>query len=88
MHVYLCSYILFLKIILKLDTYLQERTSIMKNYCYCSILLSLCKEKDPSQTEKRYLDFLDILLTAKDEKGEGLTHQEIRDEVDTFMFAG
>jgi len=39
-------------------------------------------------TNKRYLDFLDILITARDEDGKGLSHQEIRDEVDTFMFAG
>ena len=37
---------------------------------------------------KRKLDFLDILLTAKDDQGCGLTDLQIRSEVDTFMFAG
>nr|KAG5710947.1 hypothetical protein BaRGS_013681 [Batillaria attramentaria] len=38
--------------------------------------------------QKRYLDFLDILLTAKDDSGQGMTSLEIRNEVDTFMFEG
>ncbi len=38
--------------------------------------------------KRRYLDFLDVLLTAVDEEGHGMTDSEIRDEVDTFMFEG
>ena len=45
-------------------------------------------ESDPSQLEKRHLDFLDVLISARDINGRGLSDQEIRDEVDTFMFGG
>ena len=38
--------------------------------------------------KERYLDFLDILITARDENGKGLSRQEIQDEVDTFLFEG
>ncbi|KAJ8317562.1 hypothetical protein KUTeg_005466 [Tegillarca granosa] len=44
--------------------------------------------KDPDQLKKRRLDFLDILLTAKDEHGKGLSELDIRAEVDTFLFEG
>jgi len=37
---------------------------------------------------KKNLDFLDILLTAKDDNGEGLSTLDIRSEVDTFLFEG
>ena len=36
----------------------------------------------------KHLDFLDILLTVKDENGEGLSDKEIQEQVDTFLFEG
>ena len=37
---------------------------------------------------RKYLDFLDILLTAKDENGGGMSLTDVRNEVDTFLFEG
>ena len=37
---------------------------------------------------RKYVDFLDTLLDCRDEDGNGMTNQEIQDEVDTFLFEG
>jgi cytochrome P450 len=37
---------------------------------------------------KKYINFLDILLLAKDDDGNGISDTQIVDEVSTFMFAG
>lgn len=43
-------------------------------------------ESESDQGKKKRRAFLDMLLKTMDEDGSKLSHQDIREEVDTFMF--
>ncbi|KAK3083737.1 hypothetical protein FSP39_002342 [Pinctada imbricata] len=55
---------------------------------YCSKKYTRAVKDDPEQLNRRRLDFLDILLSAKDDEGVGLSDEDIRAEVSTFLLAG
>lgn len=48
----------------------------------------LSQQQTTDETKPKVLDFLTILIQARDSDGNGLTFSEIRDEVDTFLFEG
>lgn len=43
-------------------------------------------ESDSDSGMKKRQAFLDMLLKTVDEEGNGMSHQDIQEEVDTFMF--
>ncbi|XP_036911115.1 cytochrome P450 4V2 [Sturnira hondurensis] len=45
-------------------------------------------EKDAAPSKKKCRTLLDLLLNVTDEEGRKLSHDDIREEVDTFMFEG
>ncbi|KAM8940238.1 cytochrome P450 4V2 [Pelodytes ibericus] len=66
------------------DKTILERAEEMKKSDLTSGQTDDSKEHKP----KKRNAFLDMLLRAKDDAGNGLSHMDIREEVDTFMFEG
>ena len=46
------------------------------------------KTEEGEEKDKHAHDMLDLLMKSRDEEGNGLTHKEIVDELNTFVFAG
>ena len=69
-------------------TYLNQGTVPCLNIMIVSPFILLQETTSDALKGRKYLDFLDILLTAKDENGEGMSLTDIRNEVDTFLFEG
>ncbi|XP_072025166.1 LOW QUALITY PROTEIN: leukotriene-B4 omega-hydroxylase 3-like [Amphiura filiformis] len=67
-----------------------HRRAVKQAHDFTQGVIKSRREAIVQHTEERskYLDFLDILLQARDADGTGLSDQEIQDEVDTFMFEG
>ena len=70
---------------------IEEKLFRMRAYLLLDYqLFAFYYQAEYKQESKHFkcMDFLDILLTARDEEGKGLTDREIQDEVDTFLFEG
>ncbi|KAM4887977.1 uncharacterized protein RHO17_009844 [Thomomys bottae] len=62
------------------DAIIQERRRTLASHSTEDFLKAKAKAKT--------LDFIDVLLLAKDEDGKALSDEDIRAEADTFMFGG
>ncbi|XP_052602682.1 cytochrome P450 4F6-like isoform X3 [Peromyscus californicus insignis] len=62
------------------DAVIQERRSNLASQGVDDFL--------KAKTRSKTLDFIDVLLLAKDEHGKELSDEDIRAEADTFMFGG
>ncbi|XP_048402526.1 cytochrome P450 4V2-like [Stegostoma tigrinum] len=63
-----------------------ERSCKMETSGECSS--SNMDLESESQSKKKRKTFLDLILSAVDEDGKKLSQQDVREEVDTFMFEG
>ncbi|XP_074122121.1 cytochrome P450 4A11-like [Sminthopsis crassicaudata] len=72
----------------------RTRRAIQRSHRYTDQVIQRRKQQLQQEGElegiskKRHLDFLDVLLCAKTESGDSLSVEELRAEVDTFMFEG
>ena len=49
---------------------------------------AMTREEPHTEEGKTNYDMLDLLMKSRDEEGKGLSHKEIIDELNTFVFAG
>ena len=76
----------------------EDGKQFYKNAQYCSDVAAAVidqRRSDMAQSDvgdnkraRKYLDFLDRLLLARDEDGNGLSRADVLNEVRTFMFGG
>ncbi|XP_044903506.1 cytochrome P450 4F3-like isoform X2 [Felis catus] len=83
------------KCVFSFDSNCQEACDLVHNFTdaiiqkrRCSLLTEGSHDFLKAKAKAKTLDFIDVLLLAKDEDGKELSHEDIRAEADTFMFGG
>ncbi|XP_045348323.1 cytochrome P450 4F3-like isoform X4 [Leopardus geoffroyi] len=83
------------KCVFSFDSNCQEACDLVHNFTdaiiqerRCSLITEGSHDFLKAKAKAKTLDFIDVLLLAKDEDGKELSHEDIRAEADTFMFGG
>ncbi|XP_053753049.1 cytochrome P450 4F3-like isoform X2 [Panthera pardus] len=83
------------KCVFSFDSNCQEACDLVHNFTdaiiqerRCSLITEVSHDFLKAKAKAKTLDFIDVLLLAKDEDGKELSHEDIRAEADTFMFGG